>query len=521
MPAARTTMRIIREILRLKFEAQLSLRQIARSLKIGLGTVSLYVNRAKDAGLSWPLPSDMDDKRLELVLLPNRQPSTQSGYVEPDYAAMHQEFKRKGVTKQLLWEEYKHIHGDRGYQYSQFCQRYRDWVSMQKRSMRQVHKAGEKLFVDYCGPTVAVVNPDTGELRQAQIFVATWGASNYTYAQASWTQNKADWIDAHVNAFEFFGGVPEVVVPDQLKSAVTQHCRYEPQINSSYQHMASHYKTAIIPARPYKPKDKAKVENAVLVVERWILARLRHQTFFTLAELNQHIRFLLDDLNRRPFKRLPGCRLSQFEALDKPAMRSLPGTRYQYTEFKLVRVNIDYHIEFDKHFYSVPHHLVKHQLEAQASRDGIALFFKGKQVARHARSRRQGAYTTDAMHMPQAHRKHDQWSPGRLMNWAKSMGSNVLQLTQLLLERKAHPEQAYRACLGLLSLSKSYDAKRLDNACQRAMMIGSPTLKSVKSILRNGLDQLALPLEEQGNTQDQSNTLSNDHSNIRGPEYYH
>jgi transposase len=521
MPTERTTMRIIKEILRLKFEAKLSLRQIARSLKVGLGTVSLYVNRALEAGLSWPLPKDMDDKRLEQVLFPNRQTSGQSSYVEPDYAAMHQELKHKGVTKQLLWEDYKHLHGENGYQYSQFCQRYRDWVGMQQRSMRQVHKAGEKLFVDYCGPTVPIVNPDTGEIREAQIFVATWGASNYTFAKASWTQNKVDWIDAHVSAFGFFGGVPDVIVPDQLKSAVTQHCRYEPQINNSYQHMASHYKAVIIPARPYKPKDKAKVENAVLVVERWILARLRHQTFFTLTELNQHIRFLLDDLNRRPFKKLPGCRLSQFEALDKPAMRSLPAVRYQYTEFKLVRVNIDYHIEFDKHFYSVPHHLVKHQLEVQASRDGVALFFKGKQVARHARSSRQGGYSTDKAHMPKAHRKQEEWSPGRLKNWAKDIGPNVLQLTQLMLERKAHPEQAYRACLGLLSLSKTYDAKRLDNACQRAVTIGSANLRSVKSILQRGLDQLPLPLEAQGNDNGKTKTIANDHGNIRGPEYYH
>ena len=338
MPAERTTMRIIKEILRLKFEAKLSLRQIARSLKVGLGTVSLYVNRAREAGLSWPLPSDMDDKRLELILFPNRQATTQPGYVEPDYATMHQELKRKGVTKQLLWEEYKHLHGDNGYQYSQFCQRYRDWVGMQKRSMRQVHQAGEKLFIDYSGPTVAIVDSQTGEIREAQIFVATWGASNYTFAMATWTQSLPDWIEAHVKAFEFFGGVPEVLVPDQLKSAVTQSCRYEPQINRSYQHMASHYKTAVIPARPKKPKDKGKVENAVLVVQRWILARLRHHTFFTLADLNQHIRFLLGDLNQRPFKKLPGSRLSQFEALDKPAMRSLPAVRYQYIEFKQVRV---------------------------------------------------------------------------------------------------------------------------------------------------------------------------------------
>lgn len=518
MPAERTSMRIIREVLRLRFEAKLTQRQIARSLDIGLGTVSAHLARAKEAGLTWPLP-EIDDTALASLFFPNQLPPTRSGLVEPDYAYIHRELKRKGVTKQLLWEEYKELHGDNGYQYSQYCQRYRDWVKTLNLSMRQVHKAGEKLFIDYSGQTVPIVNPDTGELLEAQIFIAAWGASNYTYAEATRSQQKADWIQSHINAFKYFGGVPELLVPDNLKSAVTKPCRYEPIINASYQHLASHYKTAIVPARPYKPKDKAKAENAVLVVERWILARLRHQTFFTLAELNQQIRFLLDDLNSREFKKLPGSRRSQFDLLDKPAMRALPATPYQFTEFKLARVNIDYHIEYDKHFYSVPHHLVKHQVEVQATRDCIVVIFKGNQVAYHARSNRQGAFTTDVLHMPQAHRKHDQWSPGRLLNWAKDIGPNVLVITKAMLERKRHPEQAYRGCLGLLNLSRKYDAQRLDKACGHAMQIGSPNVRSVKSILQQGIDQLELTLNK--STHEKDEPTCDDHDNIRGPHYYH
>jgi len=510
-------MQTIKAVLRLKFEAKLSLRRIALSLKIGLGTVTLHLNRAAAAGLSWPLPEDMDDQAFEAALFPKRG-SVVRTRVEPDCAIMHEELKRKGVTKQLLWEEYKQIHGDKGYQYSRYCQFYRIWLGTLKRSMRQVHKAGEKLFIDYCGPTIPIIDPETGECHQAQVFVSCWGASSYTYAEASWSQKKGDWIQAHVNAFEYFGGVPEILVPDNLKSATTKACRYEPVINASYQHMASHYKTVVIPARPRKPKDKAKAENAVLVVERWIMARLRHMTFFTLASLNQEIRSLLEDLNQRPFQKLPGSRFSQFEILDKPAMRTLPATRYEYVEFKLARVNIDYHIEYDKHFYSVSHHLVKHQVEAQATRDGVAIFFKGKQVARHARSYRQGAFTTEASHMPEAHRKQQEWTPGRLLKWAKDLGPHVVAIIQAMIARKKHPEQAYRGCLGLLNLSRQYDAQRLDRACQRAVAIGSPSVKRIKSILKQSIDQLDLPLDEEHNT---TEATSENHENIRGSEYYH
>lgn len=512
-------MRIIRDVLRLHFETGLSQRQISRCLTMGLGTVSLYLKRTEQAGLTWPLPDTLDDASLERLLFPGTLATARSGYIEPDYAAMHTELKRKGVTKQLLWEEYCQAYGDKAYKYSQYCQRYRDWSLTLKRSMRQVHKAGEKLFIDYCGPTIPIINPDTGEVVDAQIFVATWGASNYTYAEATRSQKKSDWISSHSNAFEFFGGVPQITVPDNLRSAVSKSCRYEPVINESYLHFAQHYNTVVTPARPYKPKDKAKVENAVLVVERWIMARLRHMMFFTLAELNQHIRILLKDLNNRPFKKLPGSRQSQFELLDKPAMKPLPAKPYQYTQFKLARVNIDYHIEYDKHYYSVPHHLVKHQVDVQATRDTVTLQFKGKLIATHVRSQRQGAFTTNKAHMPTSHRKQGEWSAQRLHRWAQDLGPNVVRMVDAMVHRRAHPEQAYRSCLGLLNLSRSYDADRLDKACERALLIGSCDVRSVKSILRQGLDQLDLPLEESSTEQETLNTQS--HDNIRGPHYYH
>ena len=514
MPNKRLVMRHIKDILRLKLESKLSHRQISRSRNIAVGTVSVYCRRAVDLGLTWPLAPELSDNDLEQLLFPSPKVNGRHGRISPDCATIHQELKRKGVTKQLLWEEYKQTYGTSGYQFSQYCNYYRDWVRRQKRSMRQLHRAGEKLFVDYSGATVPIVNPDTGEIRSAEIFVAVLGASNYTFAIASWTQRKADWIDAHADAFEFFGGVPEIVVPDQLRSAVSQPCRYEPKMNDSYQHMASHYKTAIIPARPLKPKDKAKAENAVLIVQRWVLAHLRHQTFFTLAELNRTIRVLIDELNRRPFKKLPGTRLSQFEALDKLALKPLPIERYEYLEFKLARVNIDYHIEFDKHYYSVPHHLVKSQVEVQASREAVAVFFKGQQVARYARSARQGGFTTHTEHMPEAHQQHQTWTPQRLLRWGQRIGCSTEKIVARWLEQKKHPEQAYRACLGLLNLTKNYSAERLEAACLRALHIQAPRLKNIKSILKSNMDQLPLPPQAELKTVDE-------HHNVRGSDYYH
>ena len=511
-------MRKMKEVLRLSVETGLSQRGIAQALNLGLGTVSTYLKRARQAGINWPLPAEMDERTLGRLLFPSQPATGQRCFVEPDFPNVHQELKRKGVTKQLLWQEYRQQHPDDGYSYAQFCHRYREWLGRQQRSMRQVHRAGEKLFVDYCGPTMPVVNSDTGEIRQAQVFVAVLGTSNYTFACASWSQKQQDWLSAHVQAFEFFGGVPEIVVPDNLKSAVRKTHRYEPDINPSYQQLAAHYQTAIVPTRPYKPKDKAKAEVAVQIVERWIMARLRHQTFFSLAALNQAIRFLLDDLNQRPFKKLPGTRLSQFEQLDKPALRALPTRRYQYAEIKQARVHIDYHIEYDKHYYSVPHHLVKQAVEVQASRSMLSIYSHGQRVASHPRSYRRGAHSTCPEHMPRSHRAMSEWSPERFLRWAGDIGEATRDVVTHLLQEKRHQEQSYRRILALLGNAKKYGRERLNNACARALLINSPTRSSVESILKQGLDKVAV---ETPHDAVQEELCLDHHENLRGEDYYH
>jgi transposase len=511
-------MRKIKDILRLRHEAGLPYRGIASALNIGYGTVVDYLNRAQQAGLGWPVPEGLHERDLGRLLFPTQAVTGQRRFAEPDFPEVCRELKRKGVTKLLLWQEYRQQHPDDGYSYAQFCHRYRVWLGCQQRSMRQVHRAGEKLFVDYCGPTMEVVNPDTGEYRQAQVFVAVLGASNYTFACASWSQKQADWLNAHVKAFEFFGGVPELVVPDNLKSAVRKTHRYEPDINPSYQQLASHYQCAIVPARPCKPRDKAKAEVAVQIVERWIMARLRHQTFFTLASLNQAIRLLLDDLNQRPFKKLPGTRLSQFERLDKPVLRALPAQSYQYADIKQARVHIDYHIEYDKHYYSVPHPLVKQAVEVHATDSAVAICHQGQRVASHPRSYRQGAHSTCQEHMPQAHQAMHGWSPERFLNWAGDIGTETREVVSCLLQEKRHSEQSYRRVLALLSNAKKYGRERLNQACGRALLIGSPTRSSVESILKQGLDRIAL---EPPRHAVQEELSLDHHENVRGEEYYH
>ena len=509
-------MRKIKDILRYRFEAGLSLRGIALALNIGYGTVVDYLKRAEAAGLSWPLPPDLQERDLGRLLFPTQPRTGRRRFTDPDYVWINQELKRKGVTKQLLWQEYRQQHPGDGYSYAQFCHRYREWQERQKRSMRQTQRAGEKLFVDYCGPTIAVVNADTGETRHAQVFVAVLGASNYTFACASWTQKTGDWLQAHVKAFEYFGGVPEIVVPDHLKSAVRKPHRYDPVINPSYSQLAAHYGVAVIPARPYKPKDTAKVEVAVQIVERWIMARLRHQTFFTLSELNQAIAELLEDLNQRPFKQLPGCRRSQFKQLDQPVLRPLPAQPYQYTEIKQAKVHIDYHVEYQKHYYSVPHHLVKQPVEIQASDSTVAIYHQGQRVASHVHSFVKGGHTTCAEHMPRSHRSMQEWSAERFLRWAARIGSETETIVHALLQQKRHPEQNYRSILGLLDLAKKYGRDRLNLACGRALLIGSPKRHSVESILKQGLDQT--PLET---TDEQLSLHLDHHENVRGEDYYH
>ncbi|MDT8453403.1 MAG: IS21 family transposase [Gammaproteobacteria bacterium] len=512
-------MRKIKDILRLRHETGMSYRGIAQALDLGYGTVVDYLSRAEQIPLGWPLPADLDERDLGRLLFPTQARSGQRRFTEPDFPYVHSELRRKGLTKLLLWQEYRQQYPEGGYSYAQFCHRYKCWLGCQQRSMRQIHRAGEKMFVDYCGPTMAVVNPDTGELRQAQVFVAVLGASNYTFACASWSQKQEDWLNAHVKAFTFFGGVPELVIPDNLKSAVRKIHRYTPEITASYQQLSAHYQTAIVPARPYKPKDKAKAEVAVQIVERWIMARLRHQSFFTLASLNQAIADLLEELNHRPFKKLPGTRHSQFLQLDKPALRPLPSQPYHYAEIKQARVHIDYHLEYDRHYYSVPHHLVKQAVEVQASDTTVAVYSHGQRVASHPRSYHQGGHSTCAEHMPQSHRALHDWSPERFLQWAGDIGTSTREVVHLLLQKKRHQEQNYRSILALLSHAKKYGRERLNKACGRALFINSPTRSSIESILKQGLDQV--PLEHPRQQDRQEELRLDHHENVRGKAYYH
>ncbi|MEZ8424041.1 IS21 family transposase, partial [Vibrio splendidus] len=386
------------------------------------------------------------------------------------------------------------------------------WFKTQKRSMRQLHVAGDKLFIDYCGPRLQVVNPDTGEVREAEVFVATLGASNYTYVEAFPSQGKPYWLEAHANAFEHFGGVPQLLVPDNLRSAVTKANRYEPRLNDSYQKLANHYQTAVMPARPYKPKDKAKAENAVLLVERWIMMRLRHQTFHTFKELNLAIRELMNELNQRKMKQYCASRQALFDKLDKPALRPLPKQRYLYTETKRAKVGPDYHIEYRRHYYSVPHQLVGHHVELEASNRLVQIYHKGNVVAQHPRSQRDRGNSTQPEHMPSNH-QHQKWSPERLLSWGSNIGAATREVVNKMLNSKPHPEQSYRSCLGLLSLSKTYGEPRLEQACKDALMLTKSNYTFISNLLKNNREgQLS---------KDSTSTPNLVHSNVRGPNSYH
>lgn len=511
MPTERLPMKKIKDILRLKWECGLSARQIARSQKVARSTVAEYLRRATAAGLSWPLPDELDETDVERLLFPFLPMIVGKDRALPDWLETHKELRHKGVTLFLLWQEYK-ARRPEGYHYSRFCELYRLWAEKLDLSMRQDHKAGEKMFVDYCGQTVPVVDRESGRTREAQIFVAVLGASNYTYAEATWTQGMPDWVGSHVRAFGYFQGVTELVILDNLRSGVTKPCRYEPELNVTYQDLLAHYGTAAIPTRIRKCQDKAKVENAVLVTERWILARLRHHSFFSLSELNAAIRALLEELNRRPFKKLPGCRRSLFEDLDRPALKQLPAERYVYAEWKRVRVNIDYHLEVDGHYYSVPYQLIKRELDVRLTANTIECFHKGRRVAGHVRSWLRGRHTTITAHMPKAHQGYAEWTPERVIQWTTQAGPATRAVAEHILASRPHPQQAFRSCLGIMRLGKSYGRERLEAACQRALRFQATSYTSVKSILKNGLDTVP---QEEGL---ESPPIA--HPNIRGAAYY-
>jgi transposase len=514
MPQKALSMRKIKEVLRLRYDLRLLENEIAHSCSISQSTVSRYLERASAAGLSWPLPEDCDDRRLNELLFPAAPAGGSPPARAPlDCAAIHHQLQsNKYVTLQLLWEEYRQSQPE-GYRYSRFCELYQRWRRKQDLVLRQEHRAGEKTFVDWAGATIPIYDRETGEAQPASLFVAALGASSYTFAHATLSQDLSNWIQCHVLAFEFFQGTSQLIVPDNPRTGVTRACRYEPDLNRTYLEMAQFYNVAIMPARPYKARDKAKVEVAVLLAERWLIAVLRHEKFFSLAELNQALAKLLERLNQRPFHKRDGTRASLYATLDRPALQPLPAERYVMAEWKTVRVNIDYHVEVDRHYYSVPYQFVGEQLEARSTAHTVEVFHRGKRVASHVRSFTAYHHTTVQEHRPKSHQAHLEWTPSRLIHWGEKVGEATALLIGTILKNKPHPEMGYRACLGILRLAKTYSNPRLEAACRHALAAQACSYHSLESILKRGLDR-------QPSLTPEAERSSPQHENLRGSHYY-
>lgn len=514
MANTRLPMRKIREVLRLHNDCRLSQREISQSCGIARSTVVEYIWRAGEARIGWPIPMGLSDDELERLLYPPVAVIPGTPGVTPDFSYIHSELvthKRLNLTLDLLWREYKEQIPN-GYQYSHYCELYRRWLSKRDYCMRQDYKAGEKLFVDY-GDGLDIWSTATGEPVRTQLFVCVWGASNFTYVEASLSQELSAWCGAHVRALEYFGGAPQVAVPDNLKSAVTSASYYEPEINPTYAELARHYGFAVIPARPAHPRDKPKVETGVLIAKRWILARLRHRTFYSLAELNAAIRELLEALNNRPLRKLKQSRRELFNTIDKPAAVPLPMTPYEYAEWGKARVNVDYHVEVGAHYYSVPFRLLREEVDIRITGNTVEIFKGGERVAAHARSRERYKHTTTPEHMPPEHQKHLEWTPSRLVDWAGKVGPSTAALAGRIMASKAHPEQGYRACLGIMRLGKSYGSARLEAAAARALRFNVCSFGAVRSILSSGLDR-------QGGDKGPAQPILPFHDNLRGGQYY-
>jgi transposase len=507
-------MRKLKEVLRLQ-SLGLSQHQIARSCSIAQSTVHEYVTAAQAAALKWPLAEDWDDGKIEKALFPRRStPVVWRKHAEPDWLQIQQELQtHKNLTLQLLWQERRE--GDpEGYGYSRFCDLYRRWLKKLDLVLRQEHRAGEKMFVDYAGATIPIHHPASGEVQAAAVFVAVLGASSYTFAEATSGQDLQNWIGSHIRALEFFGGAAEVMVPDNLKSAVTHPNYYEPDLNPTYRDLGEHYGVAIIPARPYRARDKAKAEVGVQIVQRWIVAALRKHKFFSLAEANQAIAGLLVALNQRPFRKRVGNRATLFAQLDQPALKPLPATRYEFGTWKKARVNIDYHIEVERHYYSVPHALTHQEVEVHLTGALLEVLHRGVRVASHARSQEAGKATTSTEHMPKAHQKYVGRTPSRLIEEAQRIGPYTGQLAEAILAAKRHPEMGFRSCLGILRLAKTYPVERMEAAARRALRARAYNCQSLDSILKNQLDRLPDP-EGQAET-----PPALEHDNIRGARYF-
>lgn len=514
MGQERVSMRKIYELLRLVLGEGCKPSRAAVSLNLGETTVRDSIKRAKNAGLTWPLPLDMDDAALEKMLYAGNSGRPPTHFPPPDCNWMYQELKKPHVTKALLWEEYKQ-NNPNAYQFSQFCKIYRDWRRKLFPTMRQEHKAGDKSFLDFAGPTVPIYCKETGEITlRASIFLAVLGASSYTFAYALASQSIPDWIKANILALEYFGGVTNIQVPDNLKAAIKSAEYYDPDINITYMLFARHYGTVVIPARPRKPKDKAKVEVGVLCIERWIIAALRNEKFYYIEDLNFAIEDLLEKLNNKKMRHLNASRKELHLSIDKPALKPLPSQRFEIAEWKRAKANIDYHVEFEKHYYSVPYQLIGEEVNVRATMNMIEILAKGKIIACHKRSKLVGRYTTLKEHMPKNHQAITDWTPERIRSWAESFGKHVAELVEEIMTKPEHPEQGFRACLGVIRLADKYGRDRLNAACKRSLATKVGTYRSVKEILKLGLDQQPIP-ESKPHI-----PLKLTHENIRGGNYY-
>jgi len=511
-------MRKIKEVLRLKYDCNLSEREISRSCQVSRSTVADYRMKAKAAGISWPEALALTDTQIEERLFPAKRIPSSVKRPEPDYEYIYSQlrtYRKFNLTMVQLWLEYKEKHPD-GYQYSQYCDLYRRWKGKLDYYMRQEHRYGEKAFIDY-SDGLSILDLATGELILTQLFLAVWGASNYTYAEATLSQTLPEWIGSHRRALEYFNCVPRVLVPDNLKSGVSKACKYEPELNPTYADMAEHYGCSVLPARPRKPRDKAKVEAGVLIAQRWILAVLRKRTFYSLAELNAAIRECLERLNSRPMRRLKKSRQELFEETDHPNALPLPTRPYEYAEWYKARVNIDYHIEVDHHYYSVPFQLLREKVDVRLTATVVETFLKGERVAAHARSYLRGKHTTLKEHMPPEHRSYAEWSPSRFIHWAGKTGTATAELVEKVLASRTYPEQGYRACLGIIRLGRHYEPERVEAAAQRALQFNACSYRSMKAILTAGLDRQQDSGSSRGKDDQMSLPL---HQNIRGREYY-
>ncbi|MBW6475384.1 MAG: IS21 family transposase [Anaerolineaceae bacterium] len=510
MAQERLTVRKIKEILRLKYEAKLSNRAIAGACKVSNSTVGEYLRRASAAGISWPLV-EIGEEELYGKLFPEKMIYTpERKRPMPNWQKVHQEKKRKGVTLRLLWQEYKESHPD-GYQYTQFCEHYRRWKkSHTDPSMRIEHKGGERMQVDYAGQKIPIIDSETGEITKASVFVAVLPASNYTYAEAQLSENQCNWNNGHVRAFEYFGGVVKIVVPDNLKTGVSKPNYYEPGINLAYQDLAEHYHFAVLPTRIRKPKDKGKVENGVQNVERWVIAPLRNRQFFSLYEVNLAIKEQIEKLNNKIMRAIGRSRKQEFAEIDKPNLRPLPERRYEYAQWKTARVNIDYHVEFDKHLYSVPHHLIHQQVDIRATERMVEIFHQGQPIAVHARNHRQGRFSTNHEHMPSNHRFMADLNAEGLIRSASKIGPQTTALIKATLKSRRYPEQAFRTCLGILNFAQKYDHQLIEQACQAVYEIKAFSYQAVKQELNLLHKQPEITIVEALPT----------HENIRGADYY-